>query len=167
VIWRAIWSRVSFSFVKETFLDKERDRYEGELGGQISLSLMQKPDTMDEFGLYCALVEKTCVEHDVRALHLRGPESLHRMFPDVYRFATVERLREVQNKVPYLDVLLAVALYYVVGLWEKIDHLDWSKLKPESRKEIERLLRQGLEWMNNEEYTRLSLIVPYLKKEIV
>lgn len=156
IVRRAIDFGVNFSFVRETFLDKNRGKYESELGGVISMSMYNHPDTMDEFGLYCALVEKTRIEPVVKALHLRGPESLHRKFPDIYHFASSDRLKEIQKKMPYIDILLAVAAYYTVGNWEEIHHLDWTKAHTESKREITRLLLTGSEWMNFHEYTRLD-----------
>lgn len=156
IVRRAIKFGIDFSFVSRTFLDEDRAKYEEEFGGPITMSMYKAPDTMDEFGLYCALVEKTQIENVVKALHMRGPESLHRQFPDIYRYATKERLAEVQKKMPYLDILLAVALYYTAGTWNEIEHLDWTKAKAESKREIDRLLITGMEWMNFSEYTKLD-----------
>ena len=156
VIKNAIDFGVDFSFVRNTFLNKQKEKYEQEFGGSISMSMYKNPDTFDEFCLYCALIERTEMQHEVKALHVRGPESLHRMFPDIYRYATKERLQEVQKKMPYFDVLLAIAVYYTVGLWKEIDHLDWTKAQKESKREIERLLLTGGDWMTFEEYTRLD-----------
>ena len=118
--------------------------------------MYKHPDTMDELGLYCALEAETSIEYCVKALHLRGPESLHRKFPDLYRGASMERVKEIQKKMPYFDVLLAIAAYYTAGLWDHIEHLDLTKAWPESKREIDRLLNTGIEWMGFHEYTRLD-----------
>ena len=151
IVYKAIDFGVEFSFAKETFVDKHKEKYQN-----ISLSMNGKPDTMDEFSLYCALIEKTTVEHNVKASHLRGPESIHRLHPDVYNFATSERIKEVQKLTPYIDMYLVIAIYYIAGLWDKIDHLDWKKIEKESKKEIDRLLIVGNEWMTFQEYTRFD-----------
>jgi len=156
IVQNAIEFGIDFSFVRNTFLTKNQKKYDEEFGGHITMSMYQNPDTFDEFGLYCALVEKTQIEHEVKALHVRGPESMHRMYPDVYLYATKERLHEIQKKLPYVDVLLVVAVYYTVGLWKHIHHLDWTKAQKESKREIARLLLTGSEWMTFEEYTRLD-----------
>lgn len=156
IIQNAIKFGIDFSFVRNTFLNKNRKKYEDEFGGEITMSMYQNPDTFDEFGLYCALVEKTQVEHEVKALHVRGPESLHRLYPDTYLSASKERLNEIQKKIPYVDILLIIAVYYTVGLWKQIHHLDWSNAQKESKREIERLLITGGDWMTFEEYTRLD-----------
>ena len=51
---------------------------------------------------------------------------------------------------------LVIAIYYIAGLWDKIDHLDWKKIEKESKKEIDRLLIVGNEWMTFQEYTRFD-----------
>jgi len=156
IVKNAINFGIDFSFVRNTFLVKNRKKYEDEFGGEITMSMYQNPDTFDEFGLYCALVEKTKMQHEVKALHVRGPESLHRMYPDAYLHATKQRIDEIQKKLPYIDVLLAVAVYYTVGLWKHIHHLDWTKAQIESKREIQRLLLTGNEWITFEEYTKLD-----------
>lgn len=156
IINNAIDFDINFSFVRNTFLNKNREKYEEEFGGKITMSMYQNPDTFDEFGLYCALVEKTKIQHEVKALHMRGPESLHRMYPDIYNYGTKERIKEIQNKVAYVDILLVIAVYYTVGLWKHIHHLDWTKVQKESKREVERLLLTGGEWLTLEEYTRLD-----------
>ena len=158
IIRNAIDFGINFSFVNNTFVDQNREKYESQFGGKISMSMYQKPDTFDEFGLYCALVQKTNVEHEVKSVHLRGPESMHRLYPDVYHFATKERLKEIQKKLPYIDTLLVVACYYLAGLWKKIEHLDWTKTQKESMKEIERVLRTGKEWLTAHEYDKLNYL---------
>lgn len=156
IVKNAINYGIDFSFVRNTFLVKNKEQYENELGGKITMSMYQHPDTFDEFGLYCALIEKTQIRHEIKALHMRGPESLHRMYPDAYHFATKEKLDEIQKQLPYMDVMLVVATYFVVGLWKNINHLDWTKIQKESKREIKRLLTTGAEWMKIEDYARLN-----------
>lgn len=156
IVHNAIKFGIDFSFVRNTFLNKNKEKYVNEFGGPITLSMYQNPDTFDEFCLYCALVEKTEIKHDVKALHVRGPESLHRMYPDIYHYATNERLQQIQKKISYIDILLVVAVYYMVGLWEKIDHVDWTKIQKNSKKELERLLVNENSWMTSKEISRLK-----------
>lgn len=146
---------IDFSFVPETFVDRDRARFEARAGGPISISDFGKADTLDEFGLYCALVAGTTVEHQPRAVHLRGPEVLHRRFPQIYRGATPAVLAHVQAQMPYLDVLLTVAVYYMVGLWDDIDHLDWTRLRPGSRAALRRIALTGGSWLPPPTHDRL------------
>lgn len=129
------------------------------MGGPIGISDFGKADTLDEFGLYCALVAGTAMEHQSRAVHLRGPEVLHRRFPDIYRGATRAMLAAVQSQIPYLDVLLAVAMYYVAGLWETIDDLDWAQLCPASAQALQRVLETGDAWLPPPPLARLAHVV--------
>lgn len=138
---------IDFSFVPETFVDRDRARFEAQAGGPISISDFGKADTLDEFGLYCALVAGTTVEHQPRAVHLRGPEVLHRRFPEIYRGATPATLADIQAQMAYLDVLLAVAMYYVAGLWNDVDHLDWTRLRPASRDALQRIALSSGAWL--------------------
>ncbi len=150
---------VDFSFVPNTFVDRDRLAIEARMGGPIGISDFGKADTLDEFGLYCALVAGTAMEHQSRAVHLRGPEVLHRRFPDIYRGATRAMLAAVQSQIPYLDVLLAVAMYYVAGLWETIDDLDWAQLCPASAQALQRVLETGDAWLPPPPLARLAHVV--------
>ncbi len=138
---------VDFSFVPNTFLDRDRNILEARFGGPISISDFGKADTLDEFGLYCALVAGTAIEHVPGAVHLRGPEVLHRRFPDIYRGASRDTLATIQAQLPYLDVRLAVAMYYVAGLWESVDELDWAQLREDSVRTLRCSLDSGRAWL--------------------
>jgi hypothetical protein len=48
-------------------------------------------------------------------------------------------LADIQAQLAYLDVLLAVAVCYVAGLWDDVDHLDWTRLRPASRDALQRI----------------------------
>ena len=158
LVRRALDAGIDFSFVKETFLDRRRPEFEAEVGAPVSISDFGKPDTMDEFGLHCALVERTTLEFDVRAAHLRGPEVLHRRFPEIYRGATRQALAGVQQQVQYMDTLLAVAMYYIAGLWDEIDHLDWTGIRPGGELLIDDLLESAPRWMRPDELARLQRV---------
>jgi hypothetical protein len=158
VVRGAIDFGINFSFVANTFLDRNRTKYEEKFGGPIGMSMYQKPDTMDEFGLYCALEAGTHLVYDTKATHLRGPETLHRMYPELYTQQPASRVLEVQKKISYFDVLLALVPYYVVGLWPSVSHLDWTRARNESKVEVARLLRRGGEWLDFHQYTRLDTV---------
>ena len=159
VVLRACNFGVNFSFAKRTFLDEYRERIEKKFGGPIKLSMYGDPDTMDEFNLYCAIIERIKIEHDVKAIHLRGPESIHRRFPEIYTGATNEQLADVQKKVKYLDLPLVASCYYVVGLWDSISHLNLCEAKTNIKKEYAKLARHAQKWMTHEEMTRIEDIL--------
>lgn len=155
---------IGFSAVKHTFVDRDRARYELEAGGPIHISDFGKADTLDELGLYCALVARTTLEHRPNAVHLRGPEVLHRRFPHLYHGATRAELDAVQAQVAYLDVLLAVATYYVTGCWSEIGHLDWSELRPQSAAALRRATAAGADWMPAQALERLRYVTRLAEK---
>jgi len=75
--------------VSVTMVDEER------FGGLIGLFDNHLPDTMDELNLFCALEARVAFEREVPAVHLRGPETLHRRFPEIYRGATRAQVEAV------------------------------------------------------------------------
>lgn len=157
IVNRACENGINFSFTKKTFIDND-SQYHAKLGGKISLSMYSVPDTMDEFNLYCAVVEDTKMEHVVKAIHLRGPESVHRKFPEIYYSATKEQLQDIQKKLRYLDLLTVASCYYVVGLWDDISHLDLTKSK-DIKKEYAKLARHASKWLTSEEIGRIENIL--------
>lgn len=158
IVNRACERGINFSFTKKTFLDNPDRNYHEELGGKISLSMYGIPDTMDEFNLYCAVEERTNMEHAVKAIHLRGPESVHRKFPEIYHGATPEQLQTIQKKLRYLDLLTVASCYYVVGLWDDVSLFDLTKSK-DIKKEYAKLARHASKWLTNEEMTRIENIL--------
>lgn len=156
VIRQAMDFGIDFSAVPETFVDRNRARYEERFGGPISLFENHMPDTLDELNLFCALEMRVAFEREIRAVHLRGPETLHRRFPEIYRGATRAQVETVQEKQPYFDVLLPIAVYHAVGLWSDIDGLDWTRAWPGSRRELDRLLGSAPPWLTNDEFARIA-----------
>ncbi len=153
VVNRAIEYGINFSFAAPFFYQKDEAKWEQKMGGKISLRYFAIPDTFDEFGLYCALVENTKMCYFDRAVHLRGPESLHRKYPNLYATCTEADLEEPIKKLPYLDVYAALAPYYIDGHWK--GDVDWKKMEKKYQDEFVKLLGTAREWMRPEEYTRL------------
>lgn len=156
VIRQAIDFGIDFSAVPETFVERDRARYEERFGGPITLFDNHMPDTLDELNLFCALEARVAFERDVRAVHLRGPETLHRRFPEIYRGGTRTQVESIQEKQPYFDVLLPIAVYYAIGLWSEIDELDWTRAWPGSRHELDRLLCSAPPWLTDDEFARMA-----------
>lgn len=150
VIQGAISFGVEFSFAKETFVERSKGRYTG-----VTFSMPGQKDTMEELSLYCALIKKTILKHDVKASHLRGPESIHRLYPDVYQGVSFERLKEIQKEINYVDIFLIIVVYYLCGVWEDISWLKYDVLKKDSKKEILRILEFGQKWMPAAVYAKL------------
>jgi hypothetical protein len=78
--------------------------------------------------------------------------------PEIYRGATRAQVETVQEKLPYLDVLLAIAVYRAVGLWSDIDGLDWTRAWPGSRRERDRLLGSAPPWLTDDEFARIARV---------
>jgi hypothetical protein len=163
IVKDAIQFGIDFSFVKETFLDKRRSFYENKFNGKIEFSMYKDPDTFDEFGLYCALEAGTNIKQMIKACHLRGPESVHRIFPEMYHFASAEKIKKVQKKIPYIDIYMVIAVYYIVGLWIDIKDINWEKAKEDTKKDLKKLLSTSKEWMKEEENSRMKEIVSLMK----
>ena len=158
VVSEAINFGIDFGAVPTTFVDRNRDSYEARFGGSIRLFDNHMPDTLDELSLFCALEARVAFERDVRAVHLRGPETLHRRFPEIYRNATREQVEAVQRKMPHLDVLLPITAYYVAGLWSDIDGLDWSRAWPDSRRTLDSVLDSTARWLAPDEVARIARV---------
>lgn len=163
IVNAAIEFGIDFSFVKETFLDKRRSFYEEKYNGKIEFYMYKNPDTFDEFGLYCALEAGTRARQIVRACHLRGPESIHRMFPEVYNYADAQKLKEVQKSVPYIDIYMVIAVYYIVGLWDNINDITWEKAKDQTKKDLQKLTLTSNQWMDEKEYSRMKKVVSLMQ----
>jgi hypothetical protein len=146
---------IDFSAVPQTFVERDPAKYEARFGGPISLYDNHMPDTLDELSLYCAVEARVAFERDVRAVHLRGPETLHLRFPEIYRGAPRATVDAVQRRQSYLDVLLPIAVYHAVGLWPDIDDLDWTRAWPDSRRDLDLLLASKPVWLRDDELARL------------
>lgn len=151
IVEKAIQKNVNFSFSKEC-LSKYKSH------GEIEFSMTNNPDTMDEFGLFCALEEKTTTKHLTKACHLRGIESVHRLYPDFYSGCSFKRFKEIQKEIKYVDLYLVALVYYVLGVWEEINHIDFSQLKENSKKDLKRILKSNDLWLNKYEIEKLRKI---------
>lgn len=149
IVKKAIERNINFCFVKNFFCESH---YWKRVYGEITLGDWNNtPDTFDEFGLYCALWEKTIVEYESRAVHLRGPESLHRYFPNLYQKASEQEILEAQKKLNYMCVYAALGVYYIAGNFE--DSILWHKMKPSYKKEYQKVKTA---WMLPEEEKRFK-----------
>lgn len=165
IIKRAIRFGINFSFVESTFFHKNKAKYEKKFGGNISLVNYSKPDTMDELTLYCALEEELKMIFDIRAYHLRGPETVSRQIPGVCEKISEQEVYEYQKVYKYIDLYLVISVYYIVGLWDEIKHLNWNVLKKENKKVLEKYIENGSEWMKEDEYFRLIDVIDILTKK--
>ena len=161
LVQRAIDFGIDFSAHTNWFIKKDKEYWDQQAGGAVSFREYEKQDTMDEFTLYCALVEKTKVTHCPKAVHLQGPEALHRISPETYRHSEEEKLRGLSDQWNwYFCIHLAVAIYFIAGNWKR--EADWKRIQRRYKPTFEKLIRTAKEWMKPDEYERLEKIVTVL-----
>jgi hypothetical protein len=161
LVQRAIDFGIDFSAHKNWFLHKDKGYWDRLAGGRLSFSEYEDGDNMDEFTLYCALVEKTRMTHVPRAIHLQGPETVHRNNPELYRGSAEERLQAVVGSRSYYFCLYgAIAAYFIAGNWQR--EADWKRMQRHYRPKFQKLVRTAREWMTAEEFHRLEKIATRL-----
>ena len=111
LVRRAAEFGIDFSAHPNWFINRDSEYWNRRAGGRLSLGQHDAGDTMDEFGLYCAVVEKTTAGYCPRAVHLQGTESLRRFRPEFYNSYKDERLRVVADEWnSYCSVYHAIIL---------------------------------------------------------
>jgi hypothetical protein len=163
LIKRAIDFGIDFSANPDWFIKKDQAHWDRLAGGKLSLGHYDRADTMDEFALYCALVEKTQMTFWPRAVHLQGPEVFQRYCPAAYDGVDEESLQVFAHQPNYLYfcVYAAAAVYFIAGNWKK--EADWKRMQPQFRPEFKKLIGNANEWMKPDEYERLEKVVAGLQ----
>jgi len=162
IVKRAIEFKIDFGYRPKSFLDRNREHYEKIFGGKLGVSMWTGPETLSEFSLYCALEERVGWNEVEKAVHLQGPELLHRKYPQMYRRYSAELLNRVQTEVPYIDVYTAVALYYIAGNWKDFKNVNWQKAGPGVRDDLGKVALTANQWMAREEYGRFLEVLDQL-----
>lgn len=159
VIKRAIDFKIDFGYRAKSFLDHNREHYERLLGGKLSISMWTGPETLTDFALYCALEERVGWDEVEKAVHLQGPEILHRKYPQLYNGYNQEMLDRAQRELPYIDVYKAVAAYCIAGNWKTCKHVEWKNAGEEVRRDLRKVAFTANQWMAKEQYARLLELV--------
>jgi hypothetical protein len=108
--------------------NKDKVYWDRLAGGSLSFGEYRHPDTMDEFTLYCALVEKTQMTHCPRAVHLQGPEVLHRNAPRLYHGWDEKTLPILAERWSHFFCVYAtLAVYFIAGNWTQ--QIDCKKMR--------------------------------------
>ncbi len=103
-------------------------------------------------------MEKTRITYSPRAVHLQGPEVLHRCNPELYNSSANELLPIVAERwVNYFCAYAVAAVYYIAGNWKNA--ADWTRIQRRYRSEFKNLAGKADEWMSAEECERLEKIV--------
>jgi hypothetical protein len=166
VVRRAIDFKIKFAYYANTFLDRNREHYEKLFGGKISISMWTRPETMSEFSLYCALEERVGWDEIEKAVHFRGPEILHRKYPQLYNGCSQELLNDAQREIPGgIDIYMAVAAYHIAGNWKDCKHINWKNAGGKVKHNLSKVARTADQWMTKEQCDRLLQVLNYLDKE--
>jgi hypothetical protein len=164
IVNRAINFKIKFAYYADSFLDRNREHYETLFGGKIGISMWTRPETMSEFSLYCALEERVGWKQVEKAVHLRGPEILHRKYPQIYAGGNQALLDSAQSEVPDIDVYMAIAAYYIAGNWKHCDHIEWKNAGEEVKPTLSKVALTADQWMTGEQHARLVEVLSYLDK---
>jgi hypothetical protein len=159
IVKRAIDFKIEFGYRAKSFLERNRERYEKLFGGRLSISMWRGPETLTEFALYCALEERVGWSEVEKAVHLQGPELLHRKYPPIYRGYDEELLSQAQREIPYIDVYAAIAMYYIAGNWTKCEDVKWEKAGENLRRDLSNVGLKAHEWMTKQQHARLFEIL--------
>lgn len=156
LIQAALKDNISFAFTKNYFFEKQRAMWEKKLGGKIGLQDFALPDTMDEMTFYCSMKHGTEAVHEDKAVHLRGPETVHRAFPKLYGDMGTKDMEAIKKKIPYLDIYVTLAAFFLAGNYPNIDKFEVHKMKPENKGMFKRLRVKGREWLDAPTMARLE-----------
>lgn len=156
LIHSALKDKISFAFTKTYFFEKQRAMWEKKLGGKIGLKDFGIPDTMDEMTFYCPMKHNTEAVHEDKAVHIRGPETVHRMFPKLYADMGPKEMEAVKKKIPYIDIYVTLAAFFLAGNYASIDKFEMHKMKPDHKGMFKRLRGKGREWLDAPTMARLE-----------
>lgn len=162
IVDRAIKFKIDFGYRPKSLLDRNREHYEKLFGGKLSIAEWTAPETLSEFALYCALEERVSWIEAEKAVHLQGPELLHRKYPQLYERYDEALLAKAQREIPYIDVYAAVALYCIAGNWIDCAEVTWDKAGANVRSDLSKVALRAQDWMTAEQHARLMGVLRYL-----
>jgi hypothetical protein len=158
LLQKAIDFGIDFTAHDQWFIKKNLEHWDSRAGGKLSLGQFEQADTFDEFTLYCALVEGTRMTHHPRAVHLQGPEVLHRNNPKIYHGGDVQLIQTLAELWrSYFCVYAALAVYFIAGNWKQ--GANWKNMKRRYRCQFKTLVPTASEWMKPEEHERLKEVL--------
>ena len=164
IVNRAIDFKIDFGYRAKSLLDRNREHYEKLFGGKLSISMWTGPETLSEFALYCALEDRVGWTEVEKAVHLQGPELLHRKYPRIYERYDEDLLIQAQRETPYIDVYAAIAMYYIAGNWKDCRDVKWEKAGANLRCDLSKIAMTAHEWMTKEQHARLFEVVDRLQQ---
>ena len=164
IIKRAIDFKVDFGYRATSFLDRHREHYERLFGDKLSICMWAGPETLTEFSLYCALEERVGWCEAETAVHLQGPELLHRKYPLLYQGYDESLLERARREVPYIDVYAALAAYYIAGNWNDVTPVKWENAGPGLRNDLRKVAPRAREWMSPQQHSRFLEVIDSLDR---
>jgi hypothetical protein len=164
IVNRAIDFKIDFGYRVKSLLDRNRQHYEKLFGGKLSISMWTGPETLSDFALYCALEERVGWTEVEKAVHLQGPELLHRKYPQIYCGHNEDLLTQAQREIPYIDVYTAIAVYYIAGVWKGCENVRWENAGDNLRRDLSKVGLTASEWMTKQEHARLVEILSRIQE---
>ena len=163
IVKRAIDFKIDFGYRVNSLLDRKREQYEKRFGGKLSIAGWTAPETLSEFALYCALEERVGWAEVEKAVHLQGPELLHRKYPELYERYDEALLSRAQREIPYIDIYAAAVLYCIAGNWIDCASVNWEKAGADLRSDLSKLAVHAHEWMTKEQHGRFVKVLEWLR----
>ena len=161
LIQKALDNGVSFA-QERPWINSNIKYYEKKLKGRIMFSGPKEPDTMDDLTAFCGLKAGTSVHYmKHQAVHLRGPEAVHRQFPKLitkFDSAGLQAIREINY-----DPWVVAAGYYISGSHDNFAY-DAGEPDTQSLHDLWRLQKFAREWMDENEYYRLDKLNRYFNR---
>jgi len=164
IVARAIDFEIDFGYRVKSLLDRNREHYEKLFGGKLSIAGWAAPETLSEFALYCALEERVGWTEVEKAVHLQGPELLHRKYPELYERYDEGLMNKAQHEIPYIDIYAAIALYCIAGNWTNCADVNWQRAGANLRSDLSKLALHAHEWMKNEQHARFVNVLEWLRQ---
>jgi hypothetical protein len=164
VIDRAIKFNIDFGYRPKSLLERNRAHYEKLFGGKLSIAEWTAPETLSEFALYCALEERVGWVEVEKAVHLQGPELVHRKYPQLYERYNEDLLLQARRDIPYIDIYAAAALYCIAGNWIDCQDVKWDKAGANLRRDLSKIALSAHEWMTREEHARFNQVLNRLRQ---
>ena len=163
IVKRAIDFKIDFGYRAKSLLERKREHYERLFAGKLSISMWRGPETLTDFALYCALEERVAWEETEKAVHLQGPELLHRKYPQIYHGYDEQLLEQAQRELPYIDIYAAIAMYYLAGVWMECKDVKWEHAGKNLQRDLAKVARTAREWMTKKEQARLSEVIARMR----